>query len=100
MESYGKLPLSFEENFGQTNQRVRFLSRGPGYTLFLTSSGAVLTLQKSEAENVTGLHAKTKHPDTSKSAVLKMELINANPKPKVTGCDVLPRKGQLLHWQR
>ena len=29
-ESYGKLPLSFELNKGQTDSRVRFLSRGSG----------------------------------------------------------------------
>ena len=27
---YGKLPLHFEANRGQTDARVRFLSRGPG----------------------------------------------------------------------
>src|SRR3989475_3948215 len=43
-ESYGKLPLSFEANKGQTDRRVKFLSRGTGYTLFLTSDEAVLAL--------------------------------------------------------
>lgn len=33
-ESYGKLPLSFEANWGQTNPQVKFLSRGSGYSLF------------------------------------------------------------------
>jgi hypothetical protein len=45
--SYGKLPLSFEANQGQTDSRVRFLARGRGYTIFLTDSEAVLTLRKS-----------------------------------------------------
>ena len=35
-ESYGKLPLSFEANQGQTDSQVKFLARGRGYTLFLT----------------------------------------------------------------
>jgi hypothetical protein len=43
-----KLPLSFEANQGQTDARVKFLSRGPGYTLFLTGDEAVLGLRKSE----------------------------------------------------
>src|SRR5688572_26475508 len=43
-EIYGKLPLSFEQNQGQVDGRVRFLSRGEGYTLFLTASDAVLAL--------------------------------------------------------
>ena len=35
-ENYGKLPLSFEPNMGQSAKTVKFLSRGQGYTLFLT----------------------------------------------------------------
>ena len=45
--SYGKLPLSFEANQGQTDPRVRFLARGGGYTIFLTDDEAVLTLKES-----------------------------------------------------
>jgi hypothetical protein len=41
------MPLSFEANAGQTDSRVKFLSRDPGYSLFLTSDEAVLSLQKS-----------------------------------------------------
>ena len=44
VENYGKLPLSFEANHGQTDNRVDFLSRGRGYTLFLTPTEAVLSL--------------------------------------------------------
>ena len=36
------IPLAFEANDGQTDPRVKFLARGSGYTLFLTSSDAVL----------------------------------------------------------
>ena len=43
-ERYGSLPLAFEPNQGQSDSRVRFLSRGDGYTVFLTESGAVLTV--------------------------------------------------------
>src|SRR6266849_6327180 len=49
LESYGKLPLSFEANQGQTNSQVQFLARGGGYTLFLTSREAVLSLHGSKA---------------------------------------------------
>src|SRR5271157_2492498 len=45
-ENYGKLPLSFEANQGQTDGRVKFLSRGRGYSLFLTGDEAVLTLER------------------------------------------------------
>ena len=48
IETYGKLPLSFEANQGQTDSQVKFLSRGSGYSLFLTSTEAVLSLKKQE----------------------------------------------------
>ena len=43
--NYGKLPLAFELNRGQTDARVKFLSRGRGYSLFLTGDEAVLSLR-------------------------------------------------------
>ena len=43
-ETYGKLPLSFEANQGQAGSSVQFLSRGSGYSLFLTGNSAVLAL--------------------------------------------------------
>src|ERR1700749_366631 len=43
-EDYGRLPLQFETNEGQTDPRVNFISRGNGYTLFLTPAEAVLRL--------------------------------------------------------
>jgi hypothetical protein len=49
IETYGRLPLSFERNDGQTNPEVKFLARGRGYTLFLTSDEAVLALKKPSA---------------------------------------------------
>src|SRR3954471_7701552 len=42
--SYGKLPISFEPNQGQTAGVVQYLARGAGYTLFLTPGEMVLTL--------------------------------------------------------
>jgi hypothetical protein len=48
-EKYNKLPLSFEINSGQTDPQVKFLSRGRGYTLFLTADEAVFTLRKAAA---------------------------------------------------
>ena len=45
-EAYGKMPLSFERNQGQADTRVRFISRGRGYTLFLAPDQAVLAFRK------------------------------------------------------
>lgn len=42
LTAYGNLPMSFEVNQGQTDERVNFLSRGGGYKLFLTATEAAL----------------------------------------------------------
>jgi beta-propeller repeat-containing protein/Big-like domain-containing protein len=42
---FGKRPLVFEENRGQTDARVKLLARADGYGLFLTASEAVLVLR-------------------------------------------------------
>lgn len=47
--TYGKLPLSFEANRGQTDGRVKFLSRGIGYTFFLAHYEAVMVLNRAPA---------------------------------------------------
>jgi Beta-propeller repeat len=51
-QRYGNLPLAFEPNQGQSDSRVKFLSRGGGYTVFLTETGAVLTLQDAAGSTI------------------------------------------------
>ena len=46
--NYGKVPLHFEVNQGQTHEDVKFLSRGVGYSLHLTATEAVLVLAEFE----------------------------------------------------
>jgi hypothetical protein len=46
LENYGKLPVSFEINQGETDRRVKFLSRVSGYSLCLTSSETLIILHK------------------------------------------------------
>ena len=47
--NYGRLSLSFEANRGQTARQVKFLSRGAGYTVFLTKNSAVLGLKRTSS---------------------------------------------------
>ena len=61
-QSYGRLPLSFEPNLGQTERGTRFLSHGPRQALFLKSSEADLVLMKggpSESKKPTAGHDLT-----------------------------------------
>lgn len=43
--NYGRLPLMFTANQGQTDSEVKFLSQGSGYSVFLTSGSMVLSLR-------------------------------------------------------
>jgi hypothetical protein len=98
-ESYGKLPLSFEANQGQVDNAVKFLSRGSGYTLFLTSTEAVLSLRRGSSK--ADLRIAGKHPqeDLSKPVaddVVRLKIVGANPNPKITGLDELPGKSNYF----
>ena len=42
-------PLIFEPNQGQAPAQVKWMARGPGYRLFLTSEGVTMTIQEGEA---------------------------------------------------
>jgi hypothetical protein len=67
--SFGNLQLSFEANQGQSDPAVKFLSRGHGYTLFLTDSQATVKLTNRSIE--TG---------EVQTAVVRMELLGARPR--------------------
>ena len=90
-KSYGNLPLSFEVNNGQVDSSVKYLSRGSGYTLFLTSTEAVLSLRQGFEKGQTA--RRSSEADTSKPAAneaIRLKLLGANPNPMTTGLDVLP----------
>ncbi len=95
LDSYGKLPLSFEANRGQADARVKFLSRTAGYSLFLTGDEAVLTLSGGKENTHKAKIAGTARTLQSGMAepkaggVLRMKLRDANPAAKVTGADEL-----------
>src|ERR1044072_7539443 len=43
---YASLPIRFEPNVGQTDEQVKYIGRGAGYGLFLTATGATLSLSE------------------------------------------------------
>jgi len=98
--AYGKLPLGFEANQGQTDGRARFLSRGSGYLLYLTPDAAVLALESeppqllgrtSKLPQTGGEIAKPKPP-----AVLRMQLVGGNAQADMVGTDLLPGKSNYF----
>ncbi|HEV2842940.1 MAG TPA: SBBP repeat-containing protein [Chthoniobacterales bacterium] len=104
-KTYGPLPVAFEANRGQSDAQVRFISRGSGYCLFLTSNEAVLalhpTLSKSEqmADRLSG-------SKETRDMVLRMKLADAKATPEVTGMEELPGKvnyfigNDATQWRR
>ena len=46
LAAYGKLPLAFTANAGQTDARVRYSAQGAGFSVFLTRREAMLSLQR------------------------------------------------------
>jgi hypothetical protein len=74
-EAYGQLPLSFEANVGQADPQVDFISRGSGYTLFLTPREAVLA---------------------TAATALRMKFLGSEAKPRAVGQEQLPGKVNYL----
>jgi photosystem II stability/assembly factor-like uncharacterized protein len=113
-KEYGKLPLSFEANTGQTDSSVKYFARGAGYNVFFTAEEAVLVLpgvapgspsSDDEETVVSDDEPKTNHSELIKmrkrlaeqAAVpptvirMRLERSNSGP-PAVTGGDELPGK--------
>ena len=98
-QSYGKLPLHFEANQGQTHHDVRFLARGAGYSLYLTAGEAVLVLTKPNPDAKRDLRSTPERRGTQARGtpvVVRMSLVGAAPKPLVSGLDELPGKANYL----
>src|SRR5207302_95475 len=82
-QAFRTLPLAFEANRGQTGARVQYLSRGSGYTVFLTGSEAVVMLRR---------------PDNAAASpsVVRLALQGANPDARLSGLNPLPGHSQYL----
>lgn len=94
---FAGLPLTFEPNIGQRNldpadSRAKFIARGSGYSLFLGSQGAILSLVSTDQSKA--------RRGASRSAVrvesVQMKLAGANPDPKLSAAEPLPGKSNYL----
>ena len=101
VDAYGRLPLSFEQNQGQTAREVRFVSHGSGYGLFLTPQEAVIALRPTKDFNFSPLHRSAylravrqqrQLARAAQTAVIRMHLEGANPEPQITGAERLPTR--------
>lgn len=103
-----QLPMRFEANHGQAESEVKFLSRGRGYTLFLTSHEAVLVLAqpsafgKEDAAKSSGMHFQDRQNGrrealrNQKFSVLRLQFAGANANPAIEGVDELSGKSNYF----
>jgi len=95
-EGYDKLPLAFEANQGQSDPQVKFLSRGTGYSLFLSPGEATLALHKAITQESASPTTGTQLPKEEQSSVLRLKLVGASAKAEVAGQDELPGKSNYF----
>ncbi|MGR9106623.1 MAG: DUF7948 domain-containing protein, partial [Gammaproteobacteria bacterium] len=81
------LAAGFEQNIGQAANSVAFVSRPPGYTLYLATDQVVLELSGSPSEAVVG----------NPGNLFRMRFAGAENKIELEARDVLPGRIHYLH---
>jgi photosystem II stability/assembly factor-like uncharacterized protein len=105
--SLARLPLHFEANLGQAEERFSFISRAGGYELLLGNAEATLVLthlQRSDLglpdKKSDGSSAVPERPQSQvrniKQSVLRMKLIGANASARILGLEPLPVKSNYF----
>jgi hypothetical protein len=98
---FGKAPLAFVPNLGQTNSQVSYLTRGPGFQLFLTANGGAVYSVARPGTSQGG----TMHPSATRD-VFRLDFAGASASPAVSGVDPLPSHSNYLvgnnpaNWRR
>ena len=101
----GSLPLGFEANLGQNNPQVKYVARGSGYTLFLTSNDAVISLRSPSAMRTAAAGAAEKEKNDQTAAV-RMHLVGGNTHAEISAAGELPGRSNYLigsdrsRWRR
>jgi hypothetical protein len=91
--AFGKMALGFEPNAGQADPRVAFIARARADTVFLTSSGAVLSLSRSSVWDGRGLRGRSA---PNASDVFEVSFVAANPHVPIEGMDPIPGVSNYL----
>src|SRR5579863_4870074 len=107
--AYGSVPLMFEANQGQTDPQVQFLSRGNGYSVFLSAGGMVLAFHPSASApfssapldvtsngrtrpGLSGMRQLQKLSRTPPTAAVTINLVGSASSPTVIGEEPLNTK--------
>ncbi|HEV8131749.1 MAG TPA: hypothetical protein VGQ81_10885, partial [Acidobacteriota bacterium] len=103
-DAYARLPLSFEENRGQADPRVKFISRGSSHALFLLPDEAVLRLRGSKSHAVQpaeklwamNLFANGLSQTPETDSVIRMRLVGAKTNAALSGMNPLAGKSNYV----
>jgi|HubBroStandDraft_6_1064221.scaffolds.fasta_scaffold00044_20 hypothetical protein len=95
--NYANLPMTFEGNVGQTDPQVKFLSRGSGYVIFLTSGGIAFSAHSQLVANTgTPANAQPTPNQTQSAPVIQLNLVGSNPNPVAVGEGLQPGKANYF----
>ena len=100
--NFGRLPLSFESNRGQTDARARFLTHSGDTTIFLTPSEAVFSMPARANTPHKEKHAMRKSRQTQRSyeqnslVALRMQMVGAN--SGATALQQQPLEGKVNYF--
>jgi hypothetical protein len=86
VKMYARQPMRFERNEGQTDANVKFLSRGAGYRLFLTSDEAVIALRKPQRVGP----SFTSGVDSPAPTAMRLRFLGTSTDTAVVGMEKLP----------
>jgi len=94
------MQLTFEANQGQTDPQVQFVARGAGYTLFLTPTEAVMSVNsrpnnaevRKPIEKQYAMHSSAldSAANDGKPSVIRMQFAGANPAARIVGMEEQP----------
>lgn len=98
--SLGRVPVSFEPNQGQADPRVKFIARGGGYNLFLSSTEMTFAFSKAKGSDLglvndakTGSMRETINSQSQvcdiRASTLRMKVVGANQKAEIKAADEL-----------
>jgi beta-propeller repeat-containing protein len=98
-EAFGNLPLGFEANRGHAYDKVKFISRGNGYSLLLSCTDATLML-KAMPRSHWGFGDKTIDGQSQvgdvQVAAVRMSLVGSKTPGRLLGLDELPGKSNYF----
>ena len=90
LASMASLPLAFEQNLGQTDPQVKYMARGNGYTVFLTTHDAVFALHRLQPQEKSATPNRANRTTNDRTAAIRLHLVGGNSHPTISAACQLP----------